>query len=197
MVHKVFSKFKKSIDRLGYIDYDDIKEEDSSTCDVKNRIRRIKAMNRVRKNKKKGFTLVELMIVVVIMVILAAAASPIFKGYLDRAKEAGYLANCRTVYVATQTVIQDYTIAGKTDELKAANATPIRITATYDSSKAAFDSIGNDIQKLAQVSADGTEKYEITLSADGQTCEKIEYTSSSGTTVTFTPKESSLTSTTP
>lgn len=153
-------------------------------------------MDRVKKNKKKGFTLVELMIVVVIMVILAAAASPIFKGYLDRAKEAGYLANCRTIYVATQTVIQDYTIANKVDKLKDANKTPIKIADEYNSSLPAFENIPNDIQKLAQVPASTNETYSITLSTDGQSCEKIEYTSPSGTTVTFTPKDSALTSAT-
>lgn len=41
---------------------------------------------KLSKKNRRGFTLVELMIVVVIMVILAAAATPIFKGYVERAK---------------------------------------------------------------------------------------------------------------
>lgn len=45
---------------------------------------------KLSKKNRHGFTLVELMIVVVIMVILAAAATPIFKGYVERAKLAKY-----------------------------------------------------------------------------------------------------------
>lgn len=148
-------------------------------------------MNRVKKNKKKGFTLVELMIVVVIMVILAAAASPIFKGYLDRAKEAGYLANCRTMYVATQTVIQDYDVAGKLETIQ--KASPIKVEASYSApTDTPFKNPAIDIQKLAQIEIDG-DSYEITIS--GTECTKIVYTKDS-TTVTFTPKEGSLTSAT-
>lgn len=152
-------------------------------------------MNRVKKNKKKGFTLVELMIVVVIMVILAAAASPIFKGYLDRAKEAGYLANCRTMYVATQTVIQDYAIAEKSDALVDAKG-QIIVDANYDPSvTTAFTNPANDVQKLAQVTMDGEETYTITVDVDKSECTKIVYTKGK-TVVTFTPKEGSLTSAT-
>lgn len=148
-------------------------------------------MDRVKKNKKKGFTLVELMIVVVIMVILAAAASPIFKGYLDRAKEAGYLANCRTMYVATQTVIQDYDIAGKLSDLQ--DASPITIDASYTKpSTQPFTDPETDIQKLAQVEISG-DSYVITIS--GTECTEVKYINGS-TTVTFTPKEGSLTSAT-
>lgn len=151
-------------------------------------------MNRVRKNKKKGFTLVELMIVVVIMIILAAAASPIFKGYLDRAKEAGYLANCRTMYVATQTVIQDYAIAEKSDAL-VNDKGQIIVDANYDPSvTTAFTNPANDVQKLAQVTLDG-ETYTITVDVDKSECTEIVYKKDK-TVVTFTPKEGSLTSAT-
>lgn len=151
-------------------------------------------MNRVRKNKKKGFTLVELMIVVVIMVILAAAASPIFKGYLDRAKEAGYLANCRTMYVATQTVIQDYAIAGKTKVLEDAKGL-IEVKEDYDPSvTTAFTNPANDVQKLAQVKLDGA-TYDITVNTATSECTSVVYKKDK-TVVTFTPKEGSLTSAT-
>lgn len=142
-------------------------------------------MNKVRKNKKKGFTLVELMIVVVIMIILAAAATPIFKGYVDRAKEAGYLANCRTVYVATQTVIQDYDIADKTI------TSPVIIKEKYQKDVVeAFTDPANDIQKLAQVEASANETYTITIK--NKVCTEIRYQKDS-TVVVFSPETSSLT----
>ena len=43
------------------------------------------------KGRRKGFTLVELMIVIVIMTILAAAATPIFSGYVRKAKATEHL----------------------------------------------------------------------------------------------------------
>lgn len=59
-------------------------------------------MNRWRKNRTRGFTLVELMIVIVIMVILATMAVPAFSGYLKKARSARYLSACRAVYTAVE-----------------------------------------------------------------------------------------------
>lgn len=41
----------------------------------------------LRDNKKKGFTLVELIVVLVILAILAALLIPALTGYIDKAKE--------------------------------------------------------------------------------------------------------------
>ena len=51
------------------------------------------------KKAKKGFTLVELMVVIVIMAVLAAAATPIFAGYVKKARAAEHLSECRAIYV--------------------------------------------------------------------------------------------------
>ena len=40
------------------------------------------------KNKKRGFTLVELIVVLVILAILAALLIPALTGYIDKAKKA-------------------------------------------------------------------------------------------------------------
>lgn len=64
-------------------------------------------MDRVKKNKKKGFTLVELMIVIVIMVILAAAAAPVFTGYVKKAAAAKHLADCHSIATAVTSVITE------------------------------------------------------------------------------------------
>lgn len=52
--------------------------------------------------KKKGFTLIELIVVLVIMAILAAAAIPTMMGYVEKARSSQYLAEGRAVYVAAQ-----------------------------------------------------------------------------------------------
>jgi type IV pilus assembly protein PilA len=51
----------------------------------------------LRKNNKKGFTLVELMVVVAIIGILVAIAVPIYNASQDRAKANACKANLRTI----------------------------------------------------------------------------------------------------
>ena len=59
------------------------------------------------KNKKKGFTLVELIVVLAILAILAAILVPALTGYIDKANEKKILATARQYYVAAQTVVSE------------------------------------------------------------------------------------------
>ena len=59
------------------------------------------------KNKKKGFTLVELIVVLAILAILAAMLVPALTGYIDKANEKKTLATARQYYVAAQTVVSE------------------------------------------------------------------------------------------
>jgi type IV pilus assembly protein PilA len=59
------------------------------------------------KNKKKGFTLVELIVVLVILAILLAILVPSMTGWIKKAKEKQILLNARTVYLACQTVASE------------------------------------------------------------------------------------------
>ena len=54
--------------------------------------------------KKKGFTLVEVIIVLVILAILAAILIPSLVGYIDKANEKASIANCRSFVLAAQTI---------------------------------------------------------------------------------------------
>ena len=63
--------------------------------------------------KKKGFTLIELIVVLVIMAILAAAAIPTVMGYIENSRKAAYLANVRAVYQAGQSAIAEGLAAGE------------------------------------------------------------------------------------
>lgn len=60
------------------------------------------------KNKKKGFTLVELIVVLAILAILAAMLVPALTGYIDKANEKKYVAEARSAVVAAQTIASDY-----------------------------------------------------------------------------------------
>ena len=57
--------------------------------------------------KKKGFTLVELIVVLVILAILAALLIPALTGYIDKANEEKLQATTRQVVVAAQSVVSE------------------------------------------------------------------------------------------
>ena len=95
-------------------------------------------MKKLRNNKKKGFTLVELIVVLVILAILAALLIPALTGYIDRAKRKAIVAETRQVVMAAQTLV---------DEEYSKDATADENTATTSVTVA-------DIKKLAEV--DGT-----------------------------------------
>ena len=57
--------------------------------------------------KKKGFTLVELIVVLVILAILAALLITALTGYIDKANEEKLQATTRQVVVAAQSVVSE------------------------------------------------------------------------------------------
>lgn len=70
------------------------------------------------KKKRNGFTLVELMVVIVIMAILAAASVPVFSGYIRKAKASGHLTECRAIYMAVQTYLEEVRISSENGALE-------------------------------------------------------------------------------
>lgn len=62
---------------------------------------------RMKLNKNKGFTLVELIIVLVILAILAALLIPSLTGYVDNANQKKILARARQYQNAAQSVYND------------------------------------------------------------------------------------------
>jgi type IV pilus assembly protein PilA len=68
----------------------------------------------LKKNGKKGFTLVELIVVIVIIAILAAIAVPALTGYIERAKDQGVEVDAKMALTGAQTVSND-TYGGKTE----------------------------------------------------------------------------------
>lgn len=64
-------------------------------------------MRSLKKNRKKGFTLVELIVVLVILAILAALLIPALTGYIDKAKEKQVVSETRSCVMAAQTLADE------------------------------------------------------------------------------------------
>jgi len=71
-------------------------------------------MRSLKKNRKKGFTLVELIVVLVILAILAALLIPALTGYIDKAKKKQIVAETRACVMAAQTLADEEYAKGKT-----------------------------------------------------------------------------------
>ena len=65
-------------------------------------------MNRIRKlQRKKAFTLVEVVIVLVILAILAAVLVPTLTGYIDKAKEKAIISETKGIMTAAQAAVSE------------------------------------------------------------------------------------------
>ncbi|GAA0120253.1 prepilin-type N-terminal cleavage/methylation domain-containing protein [Clostridium perfringens] len=84
-------------------------------------------MNTKKQNKKKkGFTLIELIIVIAIIAILAAIAIPNFLSIQRKSKVKADIASAKTIYDATSALIAEGKIVpGSTDFGKLDSVTPI------------------------------------------------------------------------
>ncbi|MDD3797474.1 MAG: type II secretion system protein, partial [Lachnospiraceae bacterium] len=63
-------------------------------------------------DRKKGFTLVELIVVLVILAVLAAILVPALLGYIDKSRQARYILEARECVNATTTVIVEQYASG-------------------------------------------------------------------------------------
>lgn len=61
----------------------------------------------LRKNSRKGFTLVEIIVVIVIIAILLAALTPAVIGWINEARDRAEMAEARSVLIAVQAVITE------------------------------------------------------------------------------------------
>lgn len=99
-----------------------------------------------KKNGKKGFTLVEVIVVLVIIAILAAIAIPAMTGYIKRANDKALISDGRTILVALQTTASE---KGITSASNAADKAELSLTAVNELSGTSFAGT------LADVTVDG------------------------------------------
>lgn len=73
-------------------------------------------LNITKKNAKKGFTLIEIVIVLVIMAIMAVIAVPSLMAYTEHGRQTGRENIARTVYLAAQSGLTRMKLDGKLSE---------------------------------------------------------------------------------
>lgn len=109
----------------------------------------IKSLNKNPKKKKKGFTLIELIIVIAIIAIIAAFAIPNFMKVQNNSKIDADVNTGKTIANVVEVLYTDGTISASnfstTTAITAAAATPVvnylKTTPTLKSSKAAANTI--------------------------------------------------------
>lgn len=114
-------------------------------------------LKKLKNNKKKGFTLVELIVVLVILAILAALLIPALTGYINKAKDKSITAETRQVVMAAQTLVDEAYAKDSTDAI------------TIKSSGGTISYA--DVYKLAEV--DGTLTSEPKVSTEGKVTEVV------------------------
>ncbi len=122
----------------------------------------------LRNRKKKGFTLIELIVVLVIMAILAAAAIPTVMGYIDNSRRASYLANMRAILQAAETTLTEARANGKivtTDASAIDDKTPS--TKFIDAVKAKLPSDLQDVTVGATRAFSNKDQYNIVIENNG------------------------------
>lgn len=95
--------------------------------------------------KKRGFTLVELIVVLVILAILAALLVPALTGYIDKAKKSQVIAETRMIVQAVQTeVVELYS----TDEYAKQLAYTTLFTIASDDGRSVLDGQASNKQVI-------------------------------------------------
>lgn len=120
-------------------------------------------------NKKKGFTLAELLIVVAIIAVLVGVAIPVFTSQLEKSREAVDLSNIRSAYAECTTAV----LTGEaTDTTVVAEGTGFKKTVTLKQTKANWTGDNaNAVIGGKTMSTVDTDKTTITVhvAADGTT----------------------------
>lgn len=120
-------------------------------------------LKKFKENKKKGFTLVELIVVLVILAILAALLIPALTGYIDRARNKSIVAETRQTVMAAQTLVDEQ----YANDASTAITVGTSGTVTYDAVRELAETTG----AISSVTVDAGGKItSLTYSNGGRTC---------------------------
>ncbi len=90
---------------------------------------------------KGGFTLIEMIVVLIIIAVLAASAIPGMMRYVDEARQKALLSQCRTIYIAAQTVATKAVTEGIDGD------SPVKGTAVFSVSYSGTGGLMNNVYK--------------------------------------------------
>lgn len=125
-------------------------------------------LKKFKENKKKGFTLVELIVVLVILAILAALLIPALTGYIDKAKNKSIVAETRQTVMAAQTLVDEaYAKAGvASDTVKVEGQDGAGAIKKQDIADLAEVPVGN----ITSVTVTNGKVAELKYTKSGKTC---------------------------
>ncbi|MDR3552126.1 MAG: prepilin-type N-terminal cleavage/methylation domain-containing protein [Clostridia bacterium] len=101
------------------------------------------------KGKKRGFTLIELIVVIAILAILASILIPSMATYIGNAKTSVAKADARTAYTAVQAVYSQDVAAGTAAPTTAATWTTA--IATYIGNKGSITAVTQDTNGVSSI----------------------------------------------
>ena len=135
-------------------------------------------LNKLKKNNKKGFTLVELIVVLVILAILAALLIPALTGYIDKAREKQIIAEARQAVMAAQTLVDEaYAKEDVGTEIKIGNGTSdhVKLADIERLAELGTDTVQSAKTSPVQINTSGSDLYKIAVSElvyvnDGKQC---------------------------
>ena len=117
----------------------------------------------MKKNNKKGFTLVELVIVVAVMAVLVAVAIPTIGSITGKATTAVYDSNCRTIESVIKLEEAEYA-AGNDGTV---TLTPAQVKTALENAKLGIESATFSYNPTTGMVAASGGSITITYAADG------------------------------
>ncbi len=122
--------------------------------------------------KKKGFTLIELIIVLAVMAIIALIAIPNFKAVKDNSKIKADKQSEATIERTVLMLVADETITGNgvivvTPETETATTVADTIVPGPNNNKTVVETIDEALLEVKKPQESGKAKYTITIKADG------------------------------